>query len=346
MIMNKIKLLLLWLITPLLFGVSFAINLSSNDIDYLDTVSFASGSFSNIHTKQLYVFTDNVSSDNIRNVCVVFSWLTASDNFSSTFGVVMVNTAPWNRLSTPLWLTYKPATPYTLMCINWRRQSFNVGSLASDTSLTYSTDNWRLFYADDLLNIRNNWGWSSSCDYSSYESTINTLSWNLATCNTNLNNCLNSNCDTQLSQCIIDRDNALSSITTLSWSLLSCNEDKASLQNYNNSLTDQLNQCLLWSWDNLSWSACFDYSMFWQDGNDNYSLPITNNLFLPSWYKWKYNEDKIVSIAPINSIENALLFDDTAKETTVNSLAYIMLFLLATWLIMVLLRFLKKLFKL
>lgn len=325
--MKKIKLLLLALITPLLCGVSFWINLTQDTIDYINSISIAS--WSNLSSTAWYIDLYRVPSpvnNSYLNYCVLLSWFNIS---SSASFVVRFN---WNldtSTSTPF---YVSNINYNLYCATWWRKYFQI---SFNSSTAYRLDNFWVFNANDILNQ------GSFYDCSSIESQLNQ-------CQSDLTSCQASNCDTQLSQCIIDRDNALSSITTLSWSLLSCNEDKASLQNYNDSLSSQLNACLSFSssWDNLSWSACFDYSMFWQDGNDNYSLPITNNLFLPSWYKWKYNEDKIVSIAPINSIENALLFDDSAKETTVNSLAYIMLFLLATWLIMVLLRFLKKLFKL
>lgn len=50
----------------------------------------------------------------------------------------------------------------------------------------------------------NSWWWSSSCDYSEYESTIQTLSWNLATCQWLYSTCDNnlSSCSNELNACI------------------------------------------------------------------------------------------------------------------------------------------------
>lgn len=374
-IKNSLKLLLLWLITPLLCGVSFGANFFDNtqftsvyhsvcDKDtqntsdcFFDAYYYSSNSSYNYKTFNndwIYclAITSNLTDNDVvnlninNNLRLVFRY--ATYGYRGQYTSDTIYTAFWDYVG---W-------KYLLRCSSSNKAWKNVDTLQLSlvnsssnwiSSLSSLYDNWIYFEINVWYvpftwfnNLPNNWG-GSSCDYSEYESTITTLSWNLATCNTNLNNCLNSNCDTQLSQCIIDRDNALSSITTLSWSLASCNEDKSSLQNYNNSLNSQLNQCLLWwSWENLSWS-CIDYSLFWTDLDTNYSLPITNNLFLPNGYKWKYNEDNVLSIAKINTLETAYQFSDDDKITIIDLLSMVMLFLLATWSLIWIILFLKRL---
>lgn len=171
--------------------------------------------------------------------------------------------------------------------------------------------------------------WNSSSDCSSVESQLSSCQSSLSDCQSN-----GSHCDTLYWVCV----------ENLSW----CNSDKLSLQNYNDSLSSQLNECLAnsdWTWELLSWD-CLQNSLFWLDNENMLSLPITNNLFLPNGY-WGYLTTwNVLWISSLEDHSKVYEFDSWAKETTVNSIAYIMLFLIATWLIMVLLRFLKRLFKL
>ena len=170
---------------------------------------------------------------------------------------------------------------------------------------------------------------NSSSDCSSVESQLSSCQSSLESCQSN-----GSHCDTLYWVCV----------ENLSW----CNADKLSLQNYNDSLSSQLNECLAnsdWTWELLTWD-CLQNSLFWLDNENMLSLPITNNLFLPNGY-WGYLTTwNVLWISSLEDHSKVYEFDSWAKETTVNSIAYIMLFLIATWLIMVLLRFLKRLFKL
>lgn len=304
--MNKIKLLLLWLVTPLLSGVTFG--LSYDILDFSNTDN--NWNYAVVNHTWVIVVASMWCNVNQRNCNIVLTQGQVEGYYANSYisnsRTQFIDTQPIN------------VVPWNVYIVQTNVQYFDSA----------------LFYAES------SWWWS--CDYSEYESTISTLSWSLATCQNSLSQCQASNCDTQLSQCIIDRDNLSSSVTSLSWSLASCNEDKTSLQNYNNSLSSQLDECLLWSsWENLSWS-CIDYSLFWQDDETMFSLPITNNLFLPNGYKWKLDEDNVLSIAKLNTLETAYHFDDTDKTTVINSMSLVMLFFLGTGLLIVVIMYLRR----
>lgn len=165
-------------------------------------------------------------------------------------------------------------------------------------------------------------------DCSSIQSSLNQ-------CQSDLNSCQSdwSHCDTLYWQCIEN--------------FSGCTADKTSLENYNQSLTDQLNECLSnsesWSWEELTWN-CVTNSLFWLDNDNMLSLPITNNLFLPNWFQWYLNSWNVLGISDIEKQEIIYEFDQESKENTINSLWIIMLFLVFAWFIFVLLKFLKKIF--
>ena len=313
----KIKLFLLWLITPLLFGVSFWFDLTSDEITFLNNNATQKWSFTNVWNYTLLDYW-SVPSERL-DYCFIFSWFLYNNSTAFPFSLIStVNTSPTAFSPERL---YGSVLPYSMYCFTFTSRYVKLLK-PENSSYTYSAD---YFWSIEASKIFNGSLWFD----------IQWLLDSYDTCSNNLNQC-----DTSVQQCLLDKDN-------LSTSLTSCESDKSSLQNYNDSLTSQLNQCLNsnLTWDFFSWGF-LRYSLFWNDDESMFSLPITNDLFLPVGYKWKLNEDNVLSIAPINTIENALLFDDEAKNTTVNSLAYIMLFLIASGLIMVLLRFLKKLFKL
>ena len=61
-------------------------------------------------------------------------------------------------------------------------------------------------------------------------------------------------------------------------------------------------------------------------------------------YKWKINEDNILSISKINTLEASYQFSEEDKVNIIDIFTTIMIFLLATgWLISIIL-FLKRLF--
>lgn len=151
------------------------------------------------------------------------------------------------------------------------------------------------FYLSELLAL--NWG----SDCSSIQSSLNQ-------CQSDLSSCTNS-CDTLVSQCQSDKE-------TLQTSYSGCIETNSSLQNYNDSLALQLQECIeQWTW--FSGATIINlYDMFRSDWINDYSLPITNNIKLPYWYRG-FLDDWVLAIKNIYTLENAYSFDDDSFQNWV-----------------------------
>ena len=360
----KIKYLLLSLLTPLL--VSFC------SASFFDNTQFTSvWSWFIEYVNNDWIISENNSrtfnfSDNWV-YCVVFylEWTGFDFNYNTVTQISQASFV-WSseRTSTTSdtirvykWDFYKHN--YLIHCNssfvdnrNNLKWSFKYNTSNSSNQANYDTAvfnllnqrNWNRFVYEvwyvpfSWFNILPNiWGWSSDCSsvesqLTSCQSSLNTMSWSLASCQSSLSDCQWnwSHCDTLYGQCV----------ENLSW----CNADKVSLQNYNDSLSSQLNSCLasLTSWENASW-LYLTYNMFWQDSDSMFSLPITNNLFLPNGYKWKLDDDNVLSIAKLNNLEAAYMFSDDDKVNIIDLLSMVMLFLLATWSLIWLIVFLKRL---
>lgn len=90
-------------------------------------------------------------------------------------------------------------------------------------------------------------------------------------------------------------------------SLGACLEDNVSLENMNQSLSEELTSCLeSWgSWCNPEVdTGCVEGAIVpllsWSVWLDSFTTPIINNLTLPTNYKWRI-EDWVLTIASINS---------------------------------------------
>lgn len=126
-----------------------------------------------------------------------------------------------------------------------------------------------------------------------------------------------SNLQSQLSLALEELNEARWQVSTLSGSLSICQnwkdvsyeaciEERSSLQeqlvnitNYSDSLSSQLQECLVdgsvqenrvcdeegenCELNVFSWSC--DYSLFWNENDHMYSLPVANHVFLPRWLK-------------------------------------------------------------
>lgn len=118
---------------------------------------------------------------------------------------------------------------------------------------------------------------------------VSTLSWSLNTCQSDLNRCTNS-CDVMVSSC---QEN-------LSW----CTADLSSMTNYKNSLESQLQYCLAEIPEPCIWTGCDEvstglnavFSFFWERDDNMFSLPISNNIFLPRWIT-AYIDSWVVALA-------------------------------------------------
>ena len=359
----KIKYLLLSLLTPLLvsfcsadFNASSVFqlvqtwNINSNNItsdvhnwkdifynvnnDYLQTDTYYYCIYNNFN-----IDSDNVSSFTYKMSFFVWSsysaffspssynfvytsWNSAYKNYNEQFFCVRPFRLPYSQNRVAFWFVASDNTDF----INYVNNSFvNV-----DYKIYKISENdyyWLLSSSSSSSDCSSVENQLSSC-----QSSLNTMSWSLASCQSSLSDCQWnwSHCDTLYGQCV----------ENLSW----CNADKISLQNYNDSLSSQLNSCLasLTSWENASW-LYLTYNMFWQDSDSMFSLPITNNLFLPTWYKWKLDDDNVLSIAKLNNLEAAYMFSDDDKVNIIDLLSMVMLFLLATWSLIWLIVFLKRL---
>ena len=336
----KIKYLLLGLLTPLFVSFCSAYNISQENIDYINSIALKT--WSNINTTAWYFDLYQLSNPDAniyRNLCVLFSWFN------------LTNTVPYViRFSWELWTNssaniYVSSLNYNLYCNSWWRKYFQI---SFKNSVAFTIDYYWVFDAEDLINRS-----LSVSDCSSVESELATMSWNyntclsslnektwlLTTCQNDLASCSNS-CDTLVSQCMQDK-------STLQTSLSGCVEDKASLQNYNDSLSSQLQDCLMTntSWNVITWFILNQYSLFWKDWGVDYSLPITNSLFLPNWLKAKINSDNVLSIAKANSIETAYnITDEDFKNNVFNNFSVVYLFLFSCGLFLIFIYAIRRYF--
>ena len=317
--MKKLRLFLLWLLTPLLFGNVFALNFSQDEVNYIVNNSINSWSFTNVNSYILYDYWSNPTTS--QDLCIVFSWLTFTNVERPAYSISVTPDPSRYEYETVQWGASYPYFLYCTNLIDFRYLKILQAKTSSYKS-NFNVDRFRVLPASKITN------WYLGFD-------IDSLLSNYNQCQTDLNNC-----DTITSQCLVDK-------STLSWQLVSCNADKVSLNNNIDSLTLQLQNCL-WQSCNGSgvdigtWLYFNQYSLYRTDDEIDYSTPITNNLFLPLWYKWKINEDNILSIAKINTLETAYQFDDTGKTTVINSMSIVMLFFLGTWLLIVVIMYLRR----
>ena len=313
--MKNLKLLLLGLLTPLFFGGVFAFDLTADEVSYLNNNALNQGSFTNQALYTLYYNPNHITYDNL---CVVFSWLVRNYRSSSynIYGSTADNWAPAG------WSIHDDFARYHLYCLPY--WNFEYLKLSYASAYKYETFTTNYFWVLDANKIIN---WYLGFD-------VQDLLYNYNQCSTDLNQC-----DTSVQQCLLDKE-------SLSWQLASCNEDKISLNNNIDSLTLQLQNCL-WQSCNGSgdyWTGAIfnQYSLYRTDDEIDYSTPITNNLFLPLGYKWKINEDNILSIAKINTLESAYQFSESDKPVVINSMWFVMLFFLGTWLLIVVIMYLRR----
>lgn len=342
--MKIIRLLLFALCTPLLcLGVSFGAWFSDSSF-LLEKISYWSLDSNN------YSFKIN---DTTSPFCLSFyNAVSSSSSYDSSFDIracwldqgnqeqcwipydnvnlhFYVNTNSSIVCFDPnLWVFSMPWLTYTSIYVQW---SFWNYSLTSVDYTVYSIGSYTptncSSIQSQLNTCQSNYN-TLSWSYNTCLNTLNdrnwqiwTLSWSLATCTSDLNSCLSnwSNCDTLYWVCT----------ENLSW----CIADKSSLQIYNESLSSQLNECLsAWTWSWI-WSGAiftFDFDVFRSDDWQDYSLPITNNLFLPNWYKAMLNSDHVLTIAKANSLNHAYsISDDEFSNKVISSYWTIFIFLMS-----------------
>ena len=102
-----------------------------------------------------------------------------------------------------------------------------------------------------------------------------------------------------------------------------CSSNYSSLLQYSNSLDDQLDECL----QSYSWLDYLMFNLQWYWENwDLYSLPVSNDLFLPEGYR-AYVDSGVVMIWKNLSLESAYEIDDTDFQSVMNWFWVVFLYL-------------------
>lgn len=134
--------------------------------------------------------------------------------------------------------------------------------------------------------------------------------------------------------------------STCQGSLWACLEENTSIENMNSSLQDQLSQCLANSnaCDPTEDEDCYTWAyqlfhLFRQNQGSDFSLPITNNIFLPSWLR-AFNDSWSVALAPLSPSDYSL---DRESWEILNDLVIKIFYYLAVLLsVMALAYYIKK----
>lgn len=279
--MRNFKLLLTALLLTLVWGFSF-----SSYAWYFEMQEIASWVVHNINNNHLY--------SDLKwwiTYCVSFDMYSCSYSYLWNLYIWYSDTSVYNVSA--WWFQYKF---WDYICFT-NQYSYN------DLYANLWGPTCDLWYSLNVINYSN-----SSNDCSSVESQLSSCQWNLSSCQSDLTSCTNS-CDTLVSQCQSDKE-------TLQLSYSGCIETNSSLQNYNDSLALQLQECIeQWTW--FSGATIINlYDMFRSDWINDYSLPITNNIKLPYWYRG-FLDDWVLAIKNIYTLENAYSFDDDSFQNWV-----------------------------
>lgn len=102
-----------------------------------------------------------------------------------------------------------------------------------------------------------------------------------------------------------------------------CSSNYSSLLQYSNSLDEQLDACL----QSMSWLDYLMFNLQWYwDNWDLYSLPVSNDLFLPDWYR-AYIDSWVVMIWKSLTLESAYEIDDADFQSVMNWFWVVFLYL-------------------
>lgn len=307
--MRNLKLLLTTLLLTLVWGFSFS---SAWNFDLFDNFS---------HN---LIVSDQVVISDLK--FQIYEWKTYC------YTVTKDNVSPWEYvyLNYLGWNNYGSCIRSSVNMVVGSSFCFKAECDASEFQLV-SDDNFLMYHVNvyefddsfsnsDCSSIQ---GQLDSCEssLSSANSSLSSCQSDLSSCQSDLSTCTNS-CDTMVSQC---QEN-------LSW----CNEQLTSITNYANSLDQQLQQCLAnwpnqddceWTWCNtlLTWN--WNFNIFWNDNDNMFSLPVSNNIFLPRWYRG-YVDSGVVAITEIEKTK--IVFDDDSKSV-INQTYYVYIW----WLIFI-----------
>ena len=322
--MTKLRLLLIWLLTPLFFGVSFA-------TDYWQFDLYQSNNF---------------------NISNVDKWVVCIKPVSNYIMLQAIEIRETNNYSQIYWLQmWWGSLSYETCFLNDNSQDLSFIFQGNFWDHTYikieGFEIWDPNCSSDLIScessLENYRSLYNACNtaYSTCSNNLQTMSWNYATCQSSLSSCQSDllncnwwNCDTLLWVC---QEN-----------LSGCTADKTSLQNYNDSLTSQLNECLQnqgWTGSNGSGLMLVNNSLFWYYDDNLLSLPITNNLFLPLGYQGVLDSWQVLYISALSWDEpKQYYFTDEDKISIIDILSYLFIFILWIGVIFSLIKLFKKIF--
>lgn len=308
---NSIKYLLWLFITPLFcLGVSFwnVSDLVSDIVLYSWSVSLSSSSYTNIF---------NYGDNGAGTYCIKISWsnwITMDMWFSN-----WITTAPSN-----LYKLYNDQYGETV-CLYWNKAYFNAKLNSSSNTISYE-----VYKLSDLL-----WSYCPS-DCSSVES-------QLTSCQSDLASCTNS-CDTLVSQCQNEKSQCLFDKSDIQTSYSGCLESLWSLNEYNNSLNEQLEACLI-SWSTTTGDfAIYEYQLSRNDWYNDLFLPITNSIKLPYGYRG-FLDDGVLAIKQLNSLDFQYSIEDSDfQENIIWSYSVVYLFLISSGLFLVFLYIIRRYF--
>lgn len=119
-----------------------------------------------------------------------------------------------------------------------------------------------------------------------------------------------------------------------------CSENYSALLQYNGAMSNDLNSC----YESLSWLEYLYFNLYWVDNWNTYSIPLTNDVYLPVWYR-AYVDSGVVAITNIQSLDYAYSLDDTDFQSNVVwSYSVVFLFLMSSGLFLIFLYAIRRYF--
>ena len=119
-----------------------------------------------------------------------------------------------------------------------------------------------------------------------------------------------------------------------------CEQNLSSMTNSYNACTNELGI----TYETLSWLDYLTYNLYWVDWENTYSIPLTNDVYLPYWYRG-FLDEGVLAIKQINSLNTAYsITDDDFEHKIIWSYSTIFLFLISSWLFLVFLFAIRRYF--
>lgn len=119
-----------------------------------------------------------------------------------------------------------------------------------------------------------------------------------------------------------------------------CSENLATVSYSYNVCTSEM-----WNlYETLSGLEYLTYNLYWVDWDNTYSVPLTNDIYLPSWYK-AFVDSGVVAITNINSLDYAFdIIDSDFQQKIVWSYSIVYLFVISSGLFLIFLYIIRRYF--